>query len=262
MNRLALLTSTLQMLIPLYSYPNWYDPPNYSWDDVAAATCHIRVTVIINPNNGPGGCPPNGDYQHGLSDLRNAGVTILGYVDTNYGVIEPNVVKADVALYDQCFDIDGIFFDQVANDVSKLPYYKELCEYVKSKPNLDKAFLNPGTQMAEEYFSQTMCDTAVIFEGPSDDWPPYPPSPYVQNYPAKRFAMLTHSVPNTDTMRLHIDLAVARNIGYVYVTDDVMDNPYDSLSTFWWNEVSQIKSLNGNARPGRFCLYLPLIRKE
>ena len=64
------------MLIPLYSYPNWYDPGSYIWDDVAAAASQISVTAVINPSNGPGD-PPNADYQLGISDLRDAGVTTL-----------------------------------------------------------------------------------------------------------------------------------------------------------------------------------------
>jgi hypothetical protein len=72
-----------QILIPLYNYPRWNDPPNYIWDDVAAANSKVPVTAIINPSNGPGGGPPNENYQHGLSDLRAAGVTILGYVYTS-----------------------------------------------------------------------------------------------------------------------------------------------------------------------------------
>ena len=68
--------SSSEMLIPLYSYPNWYDPESYIWDDVAAAASQISITAIINPGNGPGSCPPNIDYQRGISDLRDAGVTI------------------------------------------------------------------------------------------------------------------------------------------------------------------------------------------
>lgn len=258
-------TPTLQMLIPLYSYPNWYDPANYIWDDVAAATCHIRVTAIINPDNGPGVCPPNSDYQHGLNDLRNAGVTILGYVYTSYGLRPLNEVKADVDRYDQCFNIHGIFFDEVASGANKIPYYKELYDYVKSKPNLDgaKVVLNPGTSIDDGYIKEPRAsDSAIIFEGPSVAWPPYLPPPYVCGYPRERFAVLIHSVPDTDTMRSHINLAVARCIGYIYVTDDIPPNPYDRLPIYWGDEVSYIKSLNGNATAGRSCFYLPLILKN
>jgi hypothetical protein len=236
-----------QILIPLYSYPNWNDPPNYIWDDVAAANTQVPVTAIINPSNGPGGGPPNENYQHGLSDLRTAGVTIIGYVYTLYGARDTSVVKAEVDLYDQYFDIDGIFFDEVDNDTNMLSYYEKLYDYVKSRPNLEKVFLNPGTKIAEEYISSVHgCDAAVIFESESSKWPDYSPDDYVTSgvYPPERFAMLVHTTPDAATMRAHIDRAVARNIGYVYVTDDVLNNPWNTLPTYWTAEVDYIELLN------------------
>jgi len=237
-----------QILIPLYNYPNWYDPADYIWDDVAGANGQVPVTAVINPSNGPGG-PPNENYQHGLSDLRAAGVTILGYVYTSYGARDINVVKAEIDLYDQHFDIDGIFFDEVSNDTEELSYYEELYDYVTSRPNLEKVFLNPGCNIAEEYISSGHgCHTAVIFESESSEWPTYPLAEYVTSgaYPAERFAMLVHTTPDADAMRSHIDMAVARNVGYVYVTDDGSDNPWDSLPTFWTAEVDYIESLNAS----------------
>ena len=45
----------MEMLYPLYSYPNLYSPGSYIWDDVADANQRIDITAIINHNNGPGG---------------------------------------------------------------------------------------------------------------------------------------------------------------------------------------------------------------
>jgi hypothetical protein len=57
--------------------------------------------------------------------------------------------------------------------------------------------------------------------------------------------MLVHTAPaDVDSMRLHIDRAVARNIGYVYVTDDVLNNPWNTLPTYWTDEVDYIEFLN------------------
>jgi hypothetical protein len=259
----AMLTSTptLQMLIPLYSYPNWYNPADYIWDDVAAANSQVSITAIINPNNGPGSCPPNDDYLHGLSDLRNAGVMIVGYVYTSYGARPLEDAKADVDLYDQCFAIDGIFFDETASDVVYLTYYKELYDYVKMKSNLYKVILNPGTHIDEGYISQPASDIAVISEGYSCDWPPYQPDSYVTDgtYPADRFAVLIHSVPSVSIMQAHIKLAIARNIGYVYVTDDGPPNPWDSLPSFWQAEISYLQSPDMLTATKSVCLYLLFI---
>lgn len=259
----AMLTSTptLQMLMPLYNYPNWYSPADYIWDDVAAANSQVSITAIINPNNGPGGCPPNDDYLHGLNDLRTAGAIIVGYIYTSYGSRPLDDAKADVDLYDQCFDIDGIFFDETASDAADLGYYKELYDYVKSKSNLYKVILNPGTHIDESYISEPAGDIVIIFEGYSCDWPPYQPDSYVTDgtYPAERFAVLIHSVPSVSIMQAHINLAIARNIGYVYVTDDAPSNPWDSLPSFWQAEINYIQSPDALTTSTSSCLYLPLI---
>jgi hypothetical protein len=254
-----------QMLIPLYIYPDTGSVGS-RWDQVISASDQISITAIINPNSGPGGCPPDSAYETGINDLRNAGVTIVGYVDTNYGERDAELyVKPDVDLYNQCFGIDGIFFDRVASSAIKISYYEDLYDYVKSKDNLDKVFLNPGTHIDEVYLSLPAGDTAVIFEGYSWDWPGYEPDNYVSTYPAERFAMLVHSVcaiEGADTMRSHIHLAMDRNIGYVYVTDDTPPNPWDTLPFFWLDEIEYIASPYAVPIIDKFCLYLPLILKN
>ena len=113
----------IELLVPLYSYPAWYDPTNYIWSSVAAAAGQVPVTAVINPNNGPDGGPPNADYLAGLNDLRSADVTILGYVYTTYGARSLAAVQSDIDLYDQHFNIDGIFVDEVSTSTNQLGYY-------------------------------------------------------------------------------------------------------------------------------------------
>jgi hypothetical protein len=259
----AVITPTLQLLIPLYSYPSWAEPDIYLWDEVITASKRIPVTAIINPNSGPGGGPPNSDYQVGLAMLRSACITMVGYVHTDYGNRGLSQVKAEVDLYALYFDIHGIFFDEVADGAAQLPYYRELYSYVKTKPRLNKVILNPGARLDEGYIKEPRAgDSAIIFEDFPDDWPSYTPDPYLNAYPADRFALLIHTTPDSNTMQSQLDLAVARNIGYVYVTDDTLPNPWDSLPSFWPAEVDYIQALNAGAEPSRCYLYLPLILKK
>lgn len=37
-----------------------------------------------------------------------------------------------------------------------------------------------------------------------------------------------------------IELAVKRNAGTIYVTDDVLPNPWDTLPTYWTNKLTAI----------------------
>jgi hypothetical protein len=71
------------------------------------------------------------------------------------------------------------------------------------------------------------------------------------SYSSDKFAMIVHSVPDVDTMKSYIDLAVARGIGYVYVTDDTLPNPYDSLPSYWQVEVDYVESIRQGTIAGR-----------
>ena len=233
----------MSILIPLYNYPITWDTTQYIWDEVAAANSSVPIVAIINPNNGPDGGPPNSDYQYAMNDLRSAGVKMLGYVLTDWGNRPIEAAKADVDLYANHFNVNGIFLDEAASGTDKLGYYSELYSYIKSKPGLSQVVINPGINVAEGYVSQPASDTAVIFEHQTG-WQTYTPDPYVWNYPAQRFSMMAYEVPDVATMHSYVDLARARNIGYVYVTNDGGGNPWDTLPTYWGELVAYVAQGN------------------
>lgn len=238
----------LKIMIPLYSYPNWYNRENYIWPEVAAASKQVPIVAVINPNNGPGGGPPNRDYARGIDDLRQGNVTILGYVATTYGDRPLAEVKTDIDLYARHYNIDGIFIDEAASSSDKLDYYQEIYRYIKAKPNLDLVVLNQGTQTDEGYLSRPAGDVAIIFENYSTAWPEYESRPYMNNYPGDRFSCLIHTTPDIATMKSHIEQAVQRHIGYIYITDDSPDSgdrdPWNSLPSYWREQVNYIQSIN------------------
>lgn len=85
----------------------------------------------------------------------------------------------------------------------------------------------------------------MIFEDYASGWPAYTPDSYVASFAAERFAMLAHETPTIAAMQSAVDLAIARNFGYVYITDDLLDpNPWDSLPSFWADEIAAIAQRN------------------
>lgn len=239
--------NSLKILLPLYVYPNWYDPENYLWSEVISAAAKVPIVAIINPNNGPDNKPPNHDYQKGLADLRTTKISILGYVYTQYGDRSITEVINDINLYARYYDLDGIFLDETASDAETIDYYQKIYHYVKTKTHLKQIIINPGTDLDEGYLAQPVADTAVVAENYAQIWQQYQPQLYHRNYPANRFASLVHSVTDVSTMKNCIDLAIARNFGYVYVTNDSPQsadgNPWNSLPSYWQEEVDYIKSL-------------------
>mgnify|MGYP001357080129 CR=1 FL=1 len=86
----------VRILIPLYSYPQWYAPAIYSWDDVARAAAEVPVTAVINPANGPGPGFPNSDYTHGSHLMRPVDAP-------NPETVRPRLVLRPHLLYTDCW---------------------------------------------------------------------------------------------------------------------------------------------------------------
>jgi hypothetical protein len=239
----------LQILLPLYIYPNWYARDKYVWKQVIIAAKKVSIVAIINPNSGPNGTPPNADYQQGIKDLHQAGIKIVGYVPSNYAKRDLQAVKADIDIYFKHFKVDGIFIDEAASTEDKFTYYQQIYRYIKSgtsSPN--QVILNPGTDIAEIYFKQPVADLTVTFENYQKVWANYRPPAYTKSYLARHFAALIHTTSNRKLMKSTLDRAVKNNFGYIYITNDSTDtidrNPWDTLPEYWQAQVNYIQQIN------------------
>jgi hypothetical protein len=70
---------------------------------------------------------------------------------------------------------------------------------------------------------------------------------WVTKHLARQFSHLPYNAPSANTMTNYINLAASRNVGWIYVTDDTLPNPWDTLPAYWTNEVNYIRSLNQSA---------------
>ncbi len=222
-------TST-RMLIPLYT------DPSAQWASVISANTYKNIDVILNPSDGPGASIQS-SYTNGIAQLRSAGVGSFGYVYTGYGTRPLATVKAEVDSWKNWYSVDGIFFDEASNSSTNLSYYSDLQTYVTDRAMT--SILNPGTGTMEAYMS--VAATNVIYEND-------PPSPlsvptWAVNYPASKFGALQYAA-NAAQMRMFVASAKAQNIGYVFVTDDVLNNPWDKLPAYLAEEATL---LAGNA---------------
>lgn len=237
------LAGGLQILYPLYNYPDWYSPSSYIWKDIADQNAVVPITAIIDPDNGPGDSGPNTDYQQGMADLAAGGVKMIGYVPTGDGTTPIATVEGEIDQYASFYpDISGIFLDEESTDPSLLSYYQTIHNYILTKPSLASIVANPGTNIPQAYISGSTADTTVLFESGSD-WNSYVPDSYVTDYPSSDFAAIFYNLPTASDMESAIDLAVQRNFGYVFATDGTGSNPYDTLPSYWATETAYIASV-------------------
>ncbi|MDD5036261.1 MAG: spherulation-specific family 4 protein [Methylococcaceae bacterium] len=258
----------IEILVPAYANPCCGDGLSL-WGNLihSAQTAGVKIDAILNPASGPGSesfIDPNYVSSTGngpVVDLRKAGGTVYGYVHTR----EPDGkgglqlrpvgdVKTEVdKYYDTAYwrgasvQIDGIFFDEMSNKLADVGYYQQLHDYVRSKSASAKVIGNPGTTFIDNsgntagYTVQgyaSVADTLVTFENTGDQYRNhYTPPSWLNDFSSDHFANLVHGEASSSNMLLDVNLAKSRKTGMVYITDDTLPNPWDTLSAYWPAEI-------------------------
>lgn len=252
------------VLVPLYGYPLVYSgsgatrttAPNPAWTAVAANAAAVPTVAVINPSSGPVACatPPSAAlsaFQQAITQLHQAGVTVLGYVHTTYGQRNPALVTQDVQTYAQCYGVDGVFFDEVSSQASLASYYAAAAATVRQditppsgKPAL--VAINPGTY--PDLSIANIADITVMHESPDLNLPPVPTA--LHSYATGSFAYLAFGIgtlPQTQTTTL--TSLFHQGIGYVYLTDQGSGtDPWATLSTDYLSQIQTIQTLNQTLR--------------
>ncbi len=235
----------MDLLVPAYFYPD------ANWDKLTIAARRVGIVAIANPHNGPD-TTRKADYTKAITNLRNAGGRVIGYVSTNYTKRPSTKVKVDIDRWMLFYpNINGIFFDEMSSGKNlankdsiqaHINYYRDLTSYVKTKyAGRDLIVANPGTSFLEAYLTSNCADCFVIFESCTgfDSWRS---DSWVKSRPKKRFAVLPYSICKPETMNATVDRAFNERAGFVYVTDDSGCNPWDTLPTYWDALVSKVAS--------------------
>jgi hypothetical protein len=194
------------------------------------------------------------NYVAAVNNLRAAGGRVLGYVPTFFGTRSEAAVEADILQYQSFYAIDGIFLDQETTDLGHVSYYADLYNFIKGLNPAYKVIGNPGTNTQEAYLSTPTADALVTFEDFGSNYPGYVPSPWVTKYTPDHFANIIHTEPSAAQMAVDLKLAMQRNAGLVYVTDDTLPNPYDTLPSYWDQEVALIHQANVIPEPSSVLL--------
>ena len=256
----------VRLPVPAYGNPCCADGPAM-WTQLTdtASVMGSDLLVILNPASGPGEdlIDPNyvNDSAEGpFIDFRNAGGVAIGYVRTGWAARSLGEVQAEVDLYyDPAYwrgagvQIQGIFFDEMSNDLADVGYYVTLREHVRGHGGSAIVVGNPGTSFVNNPSGQTTwsisdyaesADTLVTFENAADEYfNNYTPPSWVGSYPANRFGHIVYGVVTSSRMLSGMSLAWRRNAGYAYFTDDVLVNPYDALASYWGAEVDAARGL-------------------
>lgn len=106
--------------------------------------------------------------------------------------------------------------------------------------------VNPGTIPDEQYMS--VSDYAMIFESDYQQYTTATFPAWTRNYDSGRLAHLVYAASSNQWQNA-MSLGKQRNAGLIYVTNDVLDNPWDTLPPYWSPEVAQLCNSNTTPQP-------------
>ncbi|MEU5126908.1 spherulation-specific family 4 protein [Streptomyces mobaraensis] len=176
-----------RLLVPLYVHPA-VDPG--AWAALLRAAPALRG-VVLNAADGPGR-RPDPAFRTAAGRLRDAGVPVLGYVDTGYGRRPLRAVLADVRRHRGWYGVDGVFLDQVPTAPEFLTRYRRLAVCARALGCRTVVF-NHGTHPDPGY--ARIADLLVTFEG---DWEAYRRAgvpDWTRTHLPSRFCHLVYGVP-------------------------------------------------------------------
>ena len=226
----AASTACPSVTVPAYFYAG------PTWDTAVSGPSSVPRTLILNPSSGPGG-QQDPNYVTTVQKARAAGARVIGYVHTSYGTRPADVVLEEVARYQAWYGVVDVFFDEVSATTADLEYYRALSDRVRAAGGL--VVLNPGVHPDERYMA--VGDQVVTFEGSYDSYRRAQVPAWTAAYPASRFTHLVYSTTKRQ-MGNALSLAEQRRAGNVYVTNDVLDNPWDTLPSYWGSELTSLAS--------------------
>ena len=169
------LASSINILVPLYVYP---DTNASGWSallSTIAAFPSVHWEIIVNPESGPGPDPyPDSNYIDALTKLNgHPNVSTVGYVEVHDTQEPLTSVQTQINQYADWasyaganITVNGIFFDDTSNAATQAnyDYMATVSGYVKAAfPSPDaRVVCNPGTLAPEQLFQS--CDTIVESE--------------------------------------------------------------------------------------------------
>jgi Spherulation-specific family 4 len=241
------------IITTLYAYPTLS-----SWQQVesSAPTVSDSIIDICSPDGSGSGC--NGSpadaqstvWLPTISALKNAGITPLYYISTNYGATALSVVEGEIQDAVTWYGTPSPMFDEMqpggtcsngGNPIPCTTYYNDLYTFAVNA-GATVVMYNAGTT-----YNVTSADifgpleVMQVFEGSAASFEATTFPSWMSTYPANEFSA-TISAGSTATVGADVGDAVANNIGNFYEDDEPETPNYSTLPSFWTTEVNDVQS--------------------
>lgn len=196
--------------------------------------------VVLNVADGPG-ARPDPHCLEAAGRLRNAGVRVLGHLDTTYGARAFGEVISEAHRYADWYRVDGFLLDRCPTGRAGLPEIRRTVTALRALREGAHIVLGHGIHPHPGYAENA--DQLVTFSGAWSDYRWSQASEWTADYPPERFCHFVHGVP-----RGHLDeaLRIARWQGAatIYFTDRGArggePDPWETMPGYWDELVSRV----------------------
>jgi Spherulation-specific family 4 len=239
--RRRLNEARVRILIPAYFYPGGKTLDD--WQRMIDASTRVPIIAVMNIESGPGR-DRNPEYAAILDRAIDHGVTVVGYVHTRYGARPASEVESEIDRWLKYYPpIQGIFFDAQAGPAGFEAYYESLAAYARRKICDALIINNPGTTCAPTYLERKISSATCVIES-ADSLENYRLPLTAGRFTSNRFAALCFGVVKVDAMRSYIEKLPELRLGYVFITDQQLPNPWHGLPEYWEAEVDAVRRVN------------------
>lgn len=231
--------NNMSLIVPTYISPG---TSCTNWAPISTAVAAhptLKITMIINPSNGPGGSADT-TYASCITTFIADGVRVIGYVHTSYASRPLATVEADVASWKSFYsNLNGIFIDEVSTSPSQVSYYTSLNTYILGQ-SFSGSFTmgNPGNG---DPAMDGIFNTMMVWDSPGTPSVSYlqaSTSPtYRRNYAIASLGMTSPSATNVTYIH-----NISPYVTYVYITDGAN---YNTLASYFSTLASNVASASG-----------------
>ncbi|HXU95599.1 MAG TPA: spherulation-specific family 4 protein [Candidatus Nitrosotalea sp.] len=207
---------------------------------------NVPFMVNINPSSGPG-TSASTSWASAITQLKNAGAVVTGYVPTAYGTGRSIAnVEGMISSYNQFYPnmLDGIMFDEVSGSCSEFSFYQTISNYARS---LGYSYIraNPGSSICQT--DVPLFNHIAIYESaglPSEST--LASNTYYPQYSKSvvGFGATVHTQSTYDSTWLHM---AVKYLKWVYITDQTEPNPYAVFPSYFNQYLTDLSALAGTS---------------
>jgi hypothetical protein len=196
--------------------------------------------VVLNVADGPG-ARPDPHCLAAAGRLRNAGIRVLGHLDTRYGTRNFGELISDAHRFVDWYQVDGFLLERCPADHAGLPEVRRTVATLRVIRDTAHIVLGHGIHPHPGYVE--LADQLVTFSGPWSDYRWSQVAEWTADHAPERFCHFVHGVPRPNLAEA-LRIARWQGAATVWITDHTdgggHTDPWEAMPGYWDEFVSRV----------------------